>query len=386
MTTDADTAPAAEPAARSCPSCGAPLRHAGARWCGTCGAEVSAEEPGTDLVPVAEEPARQPGGGWWTRRRAFLAGGVALAVAGLIGGYLMWQSSGDRHAEGPVLQYLSALADGDGPAAAKLLGKDAPDSPMWESGALADGYQGPEDVEVTRVDYGGATRVDQRDNRSYATVFVSYQLGGETVDQIFDMDRDDDGGLERPWSIVRADMGMLDAGDGEVTVAGTTASGQLRVPPGVYTVAAPGNALFKPVSDEVTVEPLYGDELGESAELPVELRDDVGDAVDGLIRDRIDECAAADKLDWDHCPWVFDDVTLRDWATTANWTVEKYPEVKVVLDGTAASVEVVTPGEVSARRTIIDGSKRTETADVVPTGSVTADGDKLTWTYEPPDD
>ena len=372
----------------TCPRCGATGR-AEAKFCAGCGNQFDTG-PSTGLVPVDKPAAAEvtPTVGWWNRRRVIIASVVVLAVIAGLGVYLMRQSTGDRTPDGPVREYFTALAAGDGPVAAALLeeanmgGADVLSSPMWADGALADGYTAPHHVALD-VSYGQANGIDQRPNMDYATVTARYVVDETEVVQQIGMTRGE-GMVERPWSIRSIDLGLLSTGDEDtgMDIAGTHQAGQFWAPPGTYEVSMSGSVLLEDASGQVTVTPTVGDGMADVAQLDLTVRPEVVETVDEQIRGRIDECAdAGPPLDLETCPWLIG-ATYTNRAISVRWNVESYPVVTLDVSDGDVMVTVVEPGIATAKYKRMDDQVETIAADLYPAGIVTADhSGQVSWTY-----
>jgi hypothetical protein len=429
---------------RKCPKCDAEVPDGRFRFCTSCGAELSSG-PGTDLVPVAGDDDEEAPG-WWGRWRRWVLMGAAVVVAVPVALYLSWQWSGLRTADGPVRDLFLALEDRDGPAiAAALEGVTIMDGvftgegdplagPLFEAGALEEGYTPPTLVDV-EVDYfADASGVEQRPDKSMAQALVHFTIGDDPTvwEWPIYMDREDSG-FDRQWSIAALELGRIaGVADAAMRIAGTTLeAGQENFAlPGAYEVAVADQVLWEDTSGTVIVggedyieyEPAPSEsatgfvddgpiDLAEGQEpltqgtydilvysdLDLQLRSEVQPAVEQSIQDQVNACAEPYQLDWDTCPFTLDsdDVGAANIASAldhgSEWTVTAWPTIKLVTDFGFVQVQVAEPGR--AEGTYLgneDGSPGLVLldddyeAELFPYGTVGVDeSGQIVWTYTP---
>lgn len=355
---------------RSCPACGAVATDATFLYCTECGARLDGEERALVHVPkgsraaaLLEEDEEEAGRSWWKRHRRLLIISVVAVLAVGAGGFVTWQWTGFRTADGPVRQFFAALEDRDGPAAAALLAEAAflnsdvrgtdeeiLASPLWQAGALDSGYT-PPDLESVNVDYFlDAEGVEQRPDKSMAAATAAFSLGGEAFVMEFLLHRETEG-LDRTWAIGSVTMGLVPIGGsgGDVQIANVAVDGGVHAPPGLYDVTVTGSALFADAAGQVMIggedytdgsggdqtpaeepsavvstgspdgydpdeydgllgggTPLDGSDwnLVTTSNLEYHLDPGAAAAVDEQIRTAIDACAAPHGLDFEACPFV----------------------------------------------------------------------------------
>lgn len=419
---------------RRCGECLAEVSAAADRFCANCGApldaettdqaEASVDDAGGALVPVSKDTddGAAAGGGsrsWWTRRKVIVVSVVVLLVAAAAGAFLLRQSSGTRAPEGPVLAFFEALSDHDGAAAGKLLDEassldsgELGDSPLWSADALTSGYEAPTNVKVeavehfTEKDEGELKQkfpgindegVPKRPDMDSAHVSVSFDLGDKRIEQDWILLRETEG-VERDYRVMNVDVGYIDLGNvsGKATVANAPVSGRIVAPPGIYDVTVTDSPLYEDASGELVVEPSGSQETTSATPAAetltdLKLREDVSEAVDEQIGDRIAECAK--KQDdyttggeyTDRCPWVLEDLLDEQRAPGETWKVVDEPRYEVKVDGSQVVVETTHAGKAEATYSNALGDDKTMTALLIPNGTVAVDDGDVTWTYEPPE-
>jgi hypothetical protein len=308
--------------------------------------------------------------------------------------------------EDPARELFAALEAGDGPAVAALLEVDPETHPLLASGALDTGYEAPTGFEVVSVEHDVKTKITpagdgigvrlvedytQRPDMEHARVTVSYQLGGETFTKELDAVREA-GGWFRPWSLNPAPLvttiipsasvdGSFQLAGIVTTELGTVQDGLYDAPvsllalPGVYTVAAQGNALYEGVEETVTV-PLG---VEETARATTTLRPDAIEGVTAAVQSHIDECAQTGGAPAPECGFREDSGWLSLIRGTPQWDVLSYPEVEVSAssgDDTEWPLEVrtATPGAATITYETAAGGDRTIEVQIYANGYAGVEG------------
>jgi hypothetical protein len=291
------------------------------------------------------------------RRLLLLAAGalVLVVVASVVSVIQSTRYSPDR----PVLAFFAAMQARDGARLAQL--SHCESSPLCAAGALDTGYQPPEQVEITGVQYGEADEQTRRPNHSRAVVSVRYRLAGAVHEDRVSLDRADFG-LFRDWSIGTPPGAWLDvvsprvaqarlAGATVATVpepgTGRSTDGAVWALPGVYTLQAVADPLFDAAPSTVTVT---GADR-QSDELAVALKPTVLPAVDRQVRARIDACAEQDDMRptvaAGGCPMRYS----SNFAFTrkVRWSITKYPTLEIRLTDAGPQVHTTTAGAATVR-------------------------------------
>lgn len=374
--------------ASTCPQCGT-AAGPGARFCRACGADLGdaptadlsnppTGDPPAPVAPVAPLPdtARlpdttaavsaadsAPGAPRMRRslRRRLLLLAAVVLVLGLVVGIVSVIQSTRYSPDRPVRAFFAAMQAHDGARLAQL--SHCESSPLCASGALDTGYQAPEQVEITGVQYGAALPDDQtrRPDRGRAVVTVRYRLAGAVHTDRVSLSRAGTG-LFRDWAIDTPPGAWLDvvsprvaqarlAGASVDTVAqpstGRSTDGAVWALPGVYTLSAVADPLFDAPPATLTVT---GADR-QSAQLAVTLKPSVLPAVDRQVRTRIDACARqADMdptVDGGGCPMEYS----SSFAFTRNvrWSVTKYPTLEIRLTDDGPQVHTTVPGTATIR-------------------------------------
>lgn len=375
--------------------------------------ELEEEEPDDDGPPWArwlgwlrrEEAAGWAGTGFRIPRRLVLPIAIGVAVLLAAGTVVYFVQDTWYSPEDPVRELGAALEAGDGPAVAALLGVDPEVHPLLAPGALDTGYEPVTDWEVVSVEHDVKTEMKpagdgigvrvvedytQRPNMEQARVTVSYRLGGEEFTAELGAVREE-GGWFRPWSL---NPGLLQTNiipsasiDGAFQLAGIVTEELGTVPdglydaevswlalPGVYTVAAQGNALYVAAEERVTV-PLGAE---ETASASATLRPEAVEGVTAAVHSHIDECAEAGGAPAPECGFREDSGWLSLIRGTPQWEVTAYPTVEVTASYGDSEwpleVRTTAPGSATVTYETSAGGERTITAEVHANGYADVEG------------
>lgn len=400
MTTD----PSAEPPTdaevagpRQCPECEAVIADDSFRFCTTCGAALDSPE-GKELVPVGEKALVETdpldddkdADRWWRRHWRLLAAAAAVVLIVPVGLFFFRQWTGLQTATGPVQALFEALEDRDTAALLAVLPEDGISngisypsplygdsyedpfaSPIWAPGALERGYTPPSDVSY-EVEFGVPQGLERRENRSYATVLVTYTVAGQEYEDEFLVDREDTG-WEREWSLARMFLDEVQVTGSAIParVAGTEPfTGPILLPPGEYEVVVEDNPLvvadpgrlvvagaevWNPNPDDGTqgwnpsTSNIY--RADTRLELEFELREGVAEELEAQMRASVEECAKPYQLVWETCQWALDtDSTVailieQGLEQRSEWEVTVWPQIETYLgDGQVVCTRLLEPG------------------------------------------
>jgi hypothetical protein len=299
-------------------------------------APIQAAQPGPRLsVPTgsaARERLPRPS------RRTLLIMGVTAAVAVGTGvGYALLKPPGPS-SRVAVERYFDDLANNDVAHALTLVANagqyQGPDFPLLTGEALAGKENRPTDMRVLGTDQ--ATTMDR--------VRVSYRLGDTTVNQTIVARQLSDGApylLDEPFLRL-----TMDSPRGRPTTINgirvySNGSMETLVFPGAYTATAEGSALLTSATQQATLATSGAEQPQATISFgPPQLAPGAVDAVERLVRQRIDECARSTSPSPENCPFH---TYLSGTDGIVKWTITSYPTVTVTvarLGSTRGQVEV----------------------------------------------
>lgn len=388
-----DAAPAGE--------CGHEGVRAGAKFCTRCGQALASSKttaaafsPNPALVAWGKLAALRPSLGPAARRWVKWGGAVVVALV-VVGVTALYVVQGRYYSpEEPVTAYLDALEAGDGPAVAELLGVEGR-NPLLEPGALDEGYAPPERMEISGVEHGVSTELDddadyhQRPDMDYARVTISYQLDGEEYEHEISVHRDDSG-MFRQWHLVPellssevgASISHTSNEAHQIANIETDFENDLIALPGVYDVSISGDSLYEDATGKATV-PIND---SGTASIDRELRPGIVEEVQNQVNEKVDECISQTGMPDNSCGFRDSSGRLSLIPSSAEWSLNSYPEIDIE-EHTESDPDIgpiitvtTTPGEASTEYTNVAGGSRSVTVEIIFHGHITAgDGDAITW-------
>ncbi|MET7424973.1 hypothetical protein [Dactylosporangium sp. NPDC005555] len=319
---------------------------------------IQYDSTGYPMLPAtapAPRVLRPVDGGTGNRRRRGIRS-VAGAVAMLLVAGVAVRCSGIGPTDSPesiVRAVFAALTVHDGQQLDRLGWCER--SPLCSADGLTTGYQAPEQFDIV------SGRTSDDDHRS---IRVRYTVNGATAEENVQATRYRSGLLGHRWSISRLPGARIDvrtAASERIHVAGVTLAANpvdkmsggtepdLFAPPGAYTVAVDGDALF--AVSTATVVIAGGIDPAPTVITPT-LRPDLQPQIEQQITDRITYCAGQQEFhpippQWrnlaDTCPFGHDART--PFKKSPTWTVERLPVITVhVDDHSTVSVRTTSPG------------------------------------------
>ena len=399
----------------TCPNCASPVS-AGAWFCGNCGSDVldhaakaSAEPAATaesTEVPSADSEVAETAPTLAARLRARTGRllrrvgyrkliAAVVVIAALVAADRYFVQS--RNADGPepvVRALFSALGQLD-EATASALGVCA-NSPVCTQDGLNDGYEPPEDLQITGVEYGEPKSGDltRRPDKSRAAVHVSYRIGQETYQDTFFLSQGID--VQHTWKfdnpvgrhvLVRSQFAVYaNVAGAKVQLASAQKDGEgavraLWLVPGIYDIAGASSVLFDttpvrltvagrdtcvPLPDSSAIRSHMTKSLdgrssvqilnncdGLETTVNVTLKTGLMDTVNRQVKDYLDGCAAQSvfkprtqlRKTTYACPFFEDNYAQKAGVMrNLTWSITKYPDLTLSTTGERVAASTITPG------------------------------------------
>ncbi|MDY6051297.1 MAG: hypothetical protein SPI83_02660 [Rothia sp. (in: high G+C Gram-positive bacteria)] len=285
--------------------------------------------------------------------------------------------------EGQVRAYFAAVREGDGSKALGILGAQVPEASV----AMLDGDA--LQASLTGMKHLSAEAVTVTDGGERATVTVTYTLEGQEGSTDFHLHKvGSHWGVFDRWQIDASELPTVEVTSNSVEAA-TLNNTKVSVEggarefavfyPGSYTVTYE-SALYTASSQTVAVTAPAGEPLPLAVELtPSET---AATSVQQQVKTYLDTCATKNSLYPAGCPFEYDFSGRVDGDVT--WLVTEYPQAQVTLAGGKWALGK-SSGEAEISFTELDlytgkTQQVTETVMFTLAGSLTADGEALTFT------
>lgn len=378
----------------TCPSCESSVR-SGAVYCPTCGTRLALDD--------ASAGTERPHGWRWLLRRPARTGRVLLAAviaAAVATTLLVYTRRATAYLpDQPVRDWFAALTARDTAEAGRLRpGLDILAGDFLHSPA----YTPPADVQVLDTAYAPTTDEQKRPNHSIAYVGVHYRIATTWFDQHIQVNRTGTG-TARPWILGDGATGSLVVAAGPLR---TARIGQHRViaqpspdqapsgdttmvPPGQYTIGPDDDdAVFTATSVTVVVPGRPRGQPTTLVTLAASVKMQAADAVNKLMRARIDECAARKSLSLVDCPFDRTGGSYTGTVTWVRWTIRRYPAITLAAiehpypGGAVAVLSTTTPGLARVTYAAIStgGKPTSEDHPFTVDGDIRLEHGSLVWT------
>ncbi|WP_434740958.1 M48 family metalloprotease [Micromonospora sp. SH-82] len=273
-------------------------------------------------------------------RTVVVAGVLALACG--FGGTVLGAAQWAFFRPATVVDdYFSALEDRDGRAALGLMSPAVSvDADRIAEFVAAEGYQPPQDVEVTKIERDG----------DEATAFVAYTVFDEPITAELHLRRDETAtlGLFHGWRIDATPAVLtVPGGQPEVTVNGIPVpvgpeGASLALLPGTYQLTGQQGPLTETSPQPYVVVP--GQTDAGAAYLEPTVDPDAQAAAEREVRTYLDTCATEKVAAPEGCPFAYYGGGVKRIA----WKIVTYPKITLELTD-ATSARVSTPFEAQGR-------------------------------------